>query len=99
MPDEMAEPAKRPETGPMQFGDDWPGVFIRGDNAFVYAHVLGAILQDPTMVIRDPLGVGMPLDGLRALLMSSVATVPAHPDLQLMLPFEACMHKGVSRGA
>lgn len=20
----------RPETGPMQFGDDWPGVFIRG---------------------------------------------------------------------
>lgn len=27
----------RPETGPMQFGDDWPGVFIRGDNAFCYA--------------------------------------------------------------
>lgn len=23
----------RPETGAMQFGDDWPGVFIRGDNA------------------------------------------------------------------
>lgn len=23
----------RPETGPMQFGDDWPGVFIRGDDA------------------------------------------------------------------
>lgn len=23
----------RPETGPMQFGDDWPGVFIRGDGA------------------------------------------------------------------
>ena len=23
----------RPETGPMQFGDDWPGVFVRGDNA------------------------------------------------------------------
>ncbi len=25
----------RPETGPMQFGDDWPGVFIRGDNALM----------------------------------------------------------------
>ena len=25
----------RPETGPMQFGDDWPGVFIRGDNALL----------------------------------------------------------------
>ncbi len=23
----------RPETGPMQFPDDWPGLFIRGDNA------------------------------------------------------------------
>lgn len=23
----------RVETGPVQFGDDWPGVFIRGDNA------------------------------------------------------------------
>jgi len=27
---------KRPETGPMQFGDDWPGVFIRGDNAIMF---------------------------------------------------------------
>lgn len=29
----------RPETGPMQFGNDWPGVFIRGDNALVFAIV------------------------------------------------------------
>ena len=27
----------RVETGPVQFGDDWPGIFIRGDNAFSYA--------------------------------------------------------------
>lgn len=28
----------RPETGAMQFGeDDWPGVFIRGDNAIYFA--------------------------------------------------------------
>ena len=25
---------KRIETGPTQIGDDWPGVFIRGDDAF-----------------------------------------------------------------
>lgn len=25
----------RVETGPTQFGDDWPGVFIRGDNALI----------------------------------------------------------------
>jgi hypothetical protein len=30
----------RPETGPMQFGDDWPGVFIRGDDAIGYASAL-----------------------------------------------------------
>lgn len=34
----------RPETGPMQFGDDWPGVFIRGDNALYDAHVLAAAI-------------------------------------------------------
>jgi hypothetical protein len=30
----------RPETGPIQFGDDWPGIFIRGDNAMGYANLL-----------------------------------------------------------
>lgn len=30
----------RAETGPMQFRDDWPGVFIRGDNAFAMAMAL-----------------------------------------------------------
>ncbi len=25
---------KRVETGPVQFGDDWPGTFIRGDDCF-----------------------------------------------------------------
>lgn len=24
---------ERVETGPLQIGDDWPGFFIRGDNA------------------------------------------------------------------
>lgn len=27
------EQAERVETGVIRFGDDWPGVFIRGDNA------------------------------------------------------------------
>ncbi len=30
----------RVETGPVQFNDDWPGVFIRGDNAAYYAMML-----------------------------------------------------------
>ena len=31
---------KRVETGTIKFGDDWPGVFIRGDNAFGYTQTL-----------------------------------------------------------
>lgn len=30
----------RVETGPVQFGNDWPGVFIRGDEAMYYAMML-----------------------------------------------------------
>ena len=35
----------RPETGPMQFGTDWPGVFIRGDNAFAFANYLTVAIE------------------------------------------------------
>lgn len=37
----------RVETGPTQFGDDWPGLFIRGDNAFEFAVKLRNYLEDP----------------------------------------------------
>lgn len=37
----------RPETGVMQFGNDWPGVFIRGDNAAGYAIALRTHLTNP----------------------------------------------------
>lgn len=40
----LPEQAERVETGTIQFGDDWPGVFIRGDNAFYLAvHLSGLI--------------------------------------------------------
>lgn len=35
----------RVETGPIQFGDDWPGVFIRGDNCAYYNLLLAEILN------------------------------------------------------
>jgi hypothetical protein len=31
---------QRVQTGKMQFEDDWPGVFIRGDDALGYAAVI-----------------------------------------------------------
>lgn len=38
MPERQQVPAldKRPETGPMRFGDDWTGIFLRGDSAMGY---------------------------------------------------------------
>jgi hypothetical protein len=30
----------RVESGPLQFADDWPGVFIRGDDAAAFAGAL-----------------------------------------------------------
>ena len=43
----------RVETGPVQFGDDWPGVFIRGDNANYYAFMLEKALSGETDVIEE----------------------------------------------
>lgn len=35
----------RLETGVVQPEDDWPGVFIRGDNALAMAHSLAAVIE------------------------------------------------------
>lgn len=37
--------SERLETGIVQCGDDWPGVFIRGDGAFAAGMALDAILR------------------------------------------------------
>jgi len=36
---------ERVETGPVQFGDDWPGAFIRGDHAGWYAMQIKRLLE------------------------------------------------------
>lgn len=44
----------RIETGCIQFGDDWPGIFIRGDNALMgFVPALRAALMDAP----DPWGL------------------------------------------
>jgi hypothetical protein len=35
----------RAETGVVQFGSDWPGIFIRGDNAMGYTNCLREIAK------------------------------------------------------
>ena len=40
----MNDEQERPETGGMRFGDDWRGVFIRGDDAInYYLHLISLI--------------------------------------------------------
>ncbi len=43
---EVEEQAPRIETGVIRFGDDWPGVFIRGDDARALAQVLHYCLRE-----------------------------------------------------
>lgn len=41
----------RIETGPVQFNDDWPGFFIRGDNAFALRMAIATILVNHNDVL------------------------------------------------
>ncbi|PHS64380.1 MAG: hypothetical protein COB09_08375 [Thalassobium sp.] len=62
----MPEDRNRVETGAIQFGGDWPGVFIRGDNAAYYSMALDSLLSGNV----DPMTLGI-LSGLNELLKSS----------------------------
>lgn len=42
---ELPATESRIETGPIRFGEDWPGTFIRGDHAASYAVHLEAMLM------------------------------------------------------
>lgn len=66
----------RLETGVIQEGDDWPGVFIRGDNAFADAMALREVLTAVNPSMCNPISLHM-VEGLLALLESSnVANKP-----------------------
>lgn len=71
---------ERPESGPMSFEGDWPGVFIRGDNAFEYAQALRELLGRPGIAAFDR----DHLLGLVALLVSSQVQGPHPVKLQRM---------------
>ena len=81
----------RPETGKMKFGDDWSGVFIRGDAAFAFAQALEAVIAvyaeesdgcDEVMITREQ------IENLADLLRSAAEKSNAEP--QAMKPFDEC---------
>ncbi len=44
----ITEDEDRVETGSLQINDDWPGIFIRGDNALYYSMTLQSFLEGET---------------------------------------------------
>jgi hypothetical protein len=46
----LPQPTSRDETGPIQFGDDWPVVFIRGDDCAYYSLLLDQIMSTDTLI-------------------------------------------------
>ncbi len=73
---------QRPETGPMQFGDDWPGVFIRGDNAFGDAMYLEQVLNDLAAGRRPSPIYTACLRGLVSLLRGCIVRDGVTPECQ-----------------
>lgn len=41
----LPEQSERVETGPVKFGEDWTGLFIRGDHCMAYAGALEQVLK------------------------------------------------------
>jgi len=69
----------RVETGAIQFGDDWPGTFIRGKHAFVYATHLETALVALEAGPAD-LKAAFTLDVLRRLLSDLQGSLVIHGD-------------------
>lgn len=44
-PQQLPQQTPRIETGPLKFGNDWQGVYIRGDNAMWWGMQLGELLE------------------------------------------------------
>jgi hypothetical protein len=45
--------ALRVESGVIKFGEDWPGLFLRGDDALAYAIYLKNFLDCPTDIMSQ----------------------------------------------
>jgi len=41
----LPEDMTRMESGVVQFGDDWPGIFLRGDSAFGMASTINSLIE------------------------------------------------------
>jgi len=98
-------PEPRAETGAMKFGHDWPGVFLRGDDAVPMSMYLGELLDAIDLMGTDNEVLDHGVDiitlhmlrGLQATLASCDTRVnEADPELkaavQVAQPFKYCLY-------
>jgi hypothetical protein len=90
----MAANVGRPETGIMQFGKDWSGVYIRGDNARGFLLALSSLkskVRTEDWRTAEILGLG---DLMELLSGSYIANLPGTictiKDMQYLQDFDSC---------
>lgn len=74
--EEGGKPVDRMETGPLQFVGDWPGIFIRGDQAAHFAFTLRRFIGSEPTVLDDDYINWQVLDGLVNTLESCIIQPP-----------------------
>jgi hypothetical protein len=68
----------RVETGAVQFGEDWPGLFIRGDNCVYYRMCLQTVLRLLKELPPDKFIDALAVENVRSL--AELMTTPiVHP--------------------
>lgn len=82
---------------PMQFGKEYPGVFIKGDRAMYLSHIMNSAEQ----VIDENIMANLKMNGWDSLKnsLSSCASWPidnGNVDCQFLKPFEECIKEGDS---
>ena len=94
------------ESGAIAFGSDWPGLFLRGDDALHYGHHLRMLLAamervvaaDPDAVAPEVYPAVMVLPNLVKKLLSVDVEDPLQPHLQLRSARECLASTPTMRG-
>ena len=82
----------RVETGPMRFGDDWPGLFIRGDESLHFGLLLKELLERLESDDQVDYFAVRVLEGL-ANRLSSVENQACKDTATALKAFEECKEK------
>jgi len=77
----------RAETGVMQFEDDWPGIFIRGDDALAFSQVCKALIAEYKAGDSMPAAISR-LNSLERLLAKCNASKKPEAQMAKLISFD-----------